>query len=99
MAKIQEDYKHAINLLDPEKQTLHRPGSLVIIITAVLLIFTFMGIPGGGKLFGLTVNGYNIEPGADLRNADMAGADLERAQLASWHPFPRYLWQSICCLN
>jgi len=56
-------------------------GGLVVVIAAVLLIFTFVGMPGGDKLFGLTVNGYQIEPGADLRDANLANANLKNVDV------------------
>jgi len=56
-------------------------GGLVVVIAAVLLILTFVGVPGGDKLFGLTVNGYQIEPGADLSGADLTYDNLTGANL------------------
>ncbi len=38
-------------------------------------------MPGGGRLFGLTVKGYEIRPGANLNGADLSGANLSGANL------------------
>jgi microcystin-dependent protein len=35
-------------------------GGVVVVLAAVILVFTFVGTPGGGKLFGTSVSGNTI---------------------------------------
>lgn len=63
---------------------------LGVAVTACLLVLTACGggdtsesgVPAGSPTTGVrVVNGYTIEPGADLSGADLSGADLVDADL------------------